>query len=142
MARHFFGESQSALMAGYLYDWMTTAPRFGRETGPELGGDNSTGRNSHVEDFEARAQGCERRIALLDQVDTEALSSTALETWKFFRAQEEWIRFFHLAQKNWDRDLQIKTIEKYDEATSYDGGMTRGEKGILIQHNLKWLRLF
>lgn len=40
---------------------------------------------------------------------------------------------------NW---YKMEAIHKYVEATSYDGGMTRGEKGILIQHNLKWLRLF
>lgn len=52
------------------------------------------------------------------------------------------MRLFHLAQKNWGRALQFKTNHKYIEATSYDGGMTRGKKGVPIQQNLKWLRLF
>jgi hypothetical protein len=140
MALDFFGESQSSIMADYLVDWMTTAPRFGRETGPDLGGDSSTKSNSDVDNFEARAAGCDRRIALLDQVDTGKLSPQALEAWKYFRGHEEWIKLFHLAQKDSDRDLQEDAIRKYVEKTSYDGGMTRGEKGILIQHNLKWLK--
>lgn len=142
MARDFFGESQSDIMAEYLFDWMSTAPRFGRETGPDLGGESSTGKNSHVEDFEARAAGCDRRIAILDRVDTGKLSPQALEAWKYFRGHEEWIKLFHLAQKDWDRGLQEATIHKYVEKTSLDGGMTRGEKGILIQHNLKWLKQY
>ena len=140
MALDFFGESQGALMAEYLDQWMTTAPRFGRETGDALGGESSTGRNSHVEDFEERAAGCDRRIALLDRVDTKKLSPRALEAWNYFRGHEEWIKLFHLAQKDWNRGLQEDTIRKYAEKTSHDGGMTRGEKGILIQHNLKWLK--
>jgi Mn2+/Fe2+ NRAMP family transporter len=140
MALDFFGNSQSEIMAGYLFDWMTTAPRFGRETGEDLGGDSSTKSNSNVDHFEERATGCDRRIAILDQVDTDKLSPQALETWKYFREHEEWIKLFHLAQKDWDPELQKQTIRKYVEKTSHDGGMTRGEKGILIQHNLKWLK--
>lgn len=115
------------------------APRFGRETGPALGGASSTGRDSHVEAFEARAAGSLRRIGILDRVATDQLSPRALEAWKFFRGREEWIRLFHLAQKDWDRDLQEAAIRKYAEMVVYDGGPTRGEMGILVQYNLKWL---
>ena len=38
--------------------------------------------------------------------------------------------------------LQEKTIRKYVETTSHDGGMTVGEKGIRIPHNLRWLNGF
>jgi len=38
--------------------------------------------------------------------------------------------------------FQEKAIRKYVEKASHDGGMTRGEKGILIQHNLKWLKIY
>jgi len=37
-------------------------------------------------------------------------------------------------------NLQKETIHKFIEKASVDGGMTRGEQGLLIQHNLKWLR--
>ena len=89
---------------------------------------------------EARAKGCEKRIAILDRADTQQFSERALETWKYFRGHEEWIKLFHLAQKTGNIELMEETIRKYVEKASRDGGMTRGEKGILIQHNLKWLK--
>jgi hypothetical protein len=141
MALHFFGEAASPVMAEYLYDWMTTAPQFGRETGPALGGDGSTGPEKSVMDYEARAANCQRRIEILDRVDHSQLSSSALEAWRFFRAQEEWIRLFHLAQGASDIELQKETIRKYAEMIQHDRGPTRGELGILVQHNLKWLCL-
>ncbi len=141
MAHDFFGQSQADVMADYLYDWITTAPRFGRETGPALGGKSSTGSDSHVENFDARAADCDRRIAILDQVDPGQLSPRSLEAWNYFRGHEEWIKLFHLAQKDGNRELQEQTIRKYAEKASHDGGMTRGEMGILIQQNLKWLNL-
>jgi hypothetical protein len=72
-------------------------------------------------------------------VDTGKLSEAALKRWKFFKGHEEWIRLFHLAQKSKDPELRKQAILKYVEMASVDGGMTRGEKGLLIQHNLKWL---
>lgn len=141
MARDFFGDAALPVMSDYLYDWMTTAPQFGRETGPALGGDSSTGEDKSVKDYEARAADCLRRIAILDRIDPAALSPRAREAWHFFRAQEEWIRLFHLAQGASDLELQKATIRKYAEMIQHDGGPTRGELGILVQHNLKWLRL-
>jgi hypothetical protein len=141
MARDFFGEAAYPVMAEYLDDWMTTAPQFARETGPALGGNGSTGEEMSVKDYEFRASDCLRRIAILDQVDPSHLSPRALEAWKFFRTQEEWIRLFHLAQGASDIELQKETIRKYAEMIQHDGGPTRGELGILVQHNLKWLRL-
>lgn len=140
MAIDFFGKPQSAAMAEYLHAWATTAPQFGRETGTGLGKPGSVGDYGSVENHDERAAGCDRRIALLDRVDTTQLSPRALDAWHYFRGHEEWIKLFHLAQKDWDRDLQEKTIQKYIEKTSRDGGMTRGEKGVLIQHHLKWLK--
>ena len=132
MAVDYFGTSQSDIMADYLYTWLTTAPQFGRETG-SLG---ATG----VDDHDGRAQGCDERIALLDEVDTSKLTEAGLKRWEYFRGHEEWIKLFHLAQKEWDVDLQKETIRKFTEKASVDGGMTRGEEGLLIQHYLKWLK--
>lgn len=136
MALDFFGASQSKVMAEYLHEWMTTAPAFGRETLDRLDGDGVGGA---VKDFDLRAQDCDRRIAILLRVDTGKLSDAAMKRWKFFKAHEEWIRLFHLAQKSKDPELRKQAILKYVEMASVDGGMTRGEKGLLIQHNLKWL---
>lgn len=141
MARDFFGGSAAGVMAEYLYDWMTTAPQFGRETGPALGGDSSTGEDKSVKDYHARARGCDRRVEILDRVETDRLSAEAHDAWKFFRAQEEWIKLFHLAQRDSDSQRQKEAIRKYTEMISHDGGPTRGELGILIQHNMKWLNL-
>lgn len=140
MAVDFFGKSQSVAMTEYLKAWMTTAPQFGRETGSGLGKPGSVGNYGSVKNHDERAAACDERIAMLDRVDTAKLSPQALEAWEYFRGHEEWIKLFHLAQKNWDRPLQEKTIQKYIEKSSHDGGMTRGEMGILIQHHLKWLK--
>ena len=140
MARDFFGESQSEIMGEYLNTWMATAPRFARETNNNLGGAGIKAIGGSVINHEARAKGCEKRIAILDRADTQQFSERALETWKYFRGHEEWIKLFHLAQKTGNIELMEETIRKYVEKASRDGGMTRGEKGILIQHNLKWLK--
>jgi len=137
MALDFVGASQSAVMAEYLHEWMTTAPIFGRETGGRLA---ASGVGGAVEDFDRRAQGCDRRIAILERVDTGQLSEAALRRWQFFKGQEEWIKSFHLTHKSKDPELRKQTIHKYVEKASVDGGMTRGEKGLLIHHNLKWLK--
>jgi hypothetical protein len=139
MALDLFGKSHSEVMADYLFDWMTTAPQFGRETGPALGGNSSTGNDKSVMEHDARARGCDRRIAILVRVDASKIRTEALEAWRFFRAQEEWIKLFHLAQRDSDPVRQRETIRKYAEMISRDGGPTRGELGMLIQHNLKWL---
>jgi hypothetical protein len=137
MAFDFFDESQGAVMTEYLHTWLTTAPSFGRETGNLL---DAPGVGGSVSEHDNRIKGCDNRIAILDQVDIEQLSPRALEAWKFFRGHEEWIKLFHMAHKTRNPDLRKQAILKYAEKASYDGNMTRGEKGILIQHNLKWLK--
>jgi len=132
MAEDYFGMSQSDIMTDYLHTWLTTAPQFGRETG-KLG---KTG----IKDHDQRAKECDERIAILDRVNISELTKAGLKRWKYFKGHEEWIKMFHLAQKNWDMDLQKKTIRKFIEKASVDGGMTRGEEGLLIQHNIKWLK--
>jgi hypothetical protein len=135
MALDFFGESQSKVMSEYLNTWVTTAPHFARATTKALG---NPGVGGAVKDFDQRAKDCDGRIAILDRANTQQFSERALEAWKYFRGHEEWMKLFHMAQKNWDPDLQEKAIRKYAEKASRDGGMTRGEKAILIEHNLKW----
>lgn len=131
MAKDYFGENQAEAMARYLDSWLTGAPQFGRETTP-LGW---TG----VLDFENRVAGVSERIALLNKVNQAELSESALARFQYFYGHEEWIRLFHLAQKDWDQDLQKATIKKYVEKASVDGGMTRGEQGLMLQHSIKWL---
>ncbi|WP_309016589.1 alpha-glucuronidase family glycosyl hydrolase [Pelagicoccus sp. SDUM812003] len=131
VAYDYFGPTQAEQMANYLAEWWTTAPQFGRETGL-LG-------QTNVGDFDDRIAGCERRIALLEAVDTSGFSGEALARWRFFKGHEEWIALFHQAQRDWDLELQKATILKYIEKGTAEGPMTRGEEGILIQHNLKWL---
>jgi len=127
MAVDYFGVSQSRVMAEYLHSWLTTAPQFGRPAKSWI---------KTISNGESRAKGCDDRIAILDRVDTGKLTEAGLRRWKYFRGHEEWIKLVHLA-----RDVEEKktAIRKFIEKASVDGGMTRGEKGLLIQHNLKWL---
>lgn len=131
MALDYFGASEKEKTAAYLHQWATEAPQFGRETG-QLG---QTG----VEDFEARIQACDDRLAMLAKIDVSQFSEAALNRYKYFFGHEEWMKLFHEAQQTWDIDLQKEAIHKFIEKALVDGGMTRGEQGLLIQHNIKWL---
>ncbi len=131
MALDYFGTPQHKQMTNYLVEWMNTAPQFGRETG-YLG---QTGVKNH----ENRIALCDKRLSLLNQIDTSSFTTSALNRYKYFFGHEEWMKLFHQSQINWDTELQKQTIYKFIEKASVDGGMNRGEEGLLIQHNIKWL---
>jgi hypothetical protein len=135
MAVDFIGESQAEHLAEYLEEWVTNGPRFIGATQPNwtFGGKKKKGKKSSPA---AIARGCDDRIAILEKVDTAELSADGLKRWKYFRGHEEWIKLIFLST---DAESKKKAIRKYVEKTSIDGGMTRGEMGILIQQNLKWL---
>lgn len=130
LALDFFGEKAADEMTNYLEEWMQNAPQFNRETGPRLA--------FGIKDKEEVVTGVEKRLEMLSAVDTAELSDVALERYKFFRGHEEWIRLFYLADESGDVELQKEAIRKYAEKISYEQ-ITRGELGILVQHNLKWL---
>ena len=132
MAEDYFGSKAAPVMAQYLKKWMRDAPQINRETSQEFA--------FHIfeEDLEKVVAESRARLGILERVDPSHLSEAASKRWHFFRAHEEWIALFYEAHITQDPKLKEATIHKYLEAISADTP-TRGELGILIKHNLKWL---
>jgi hypothetical protein len=131
MAVDYVGAPQSDPMAAYLQAWVTGAPQFMGATKPSWG----LGRGERKA-AGGVVRGCDARIALLDKMDVSALSEAARNRRAYFRGHEEWIKLFVSAT---NAEGMEAAIRKYVEKASIDGGMTRGEQGILVQLNLKWL---
>jgi hypothetical protein len=149
MAERTFGSAARQSGAGYLLAWIQDAPMFGRETSDRF-------IDQDVEEAPV-LDGCRRRLALLDRVKTLAKSPEA-STWvSYYQDLEGFAMEFHRVQSAWQRsrdalkkgdagqarhelaDISPKgVLEQYARTISH-GGATKGEKGILISLNLRWL---
>jgi len=131
MALDFFGRDAAPVMEQYLKSWMAEAPQFNRETSPVFA--------FHIDNVDEVVNGVHNRLKILDSVYQDKLSPVALKRWNYFKGHEEWIKLFHEAHVSNDPQKQRDAILKYVEKITVDG-LTRGEMGLLIQHNLKWLQ--
>ena len=133
MALDFFGRDEASTMERYFTSWMAEAPQFNRETSPVFA--------IHIDNVEEVAEGVHKRLRILESINQENLSPSALQRWNYFKGHEEWIKLFYEAHESQDPEKQKEAILKYAEKITSDG-LTRGEMGLLIQHNLKWLKEF
>lgn len=153
MAARLFGPAARAAGGEYLFAWVNDAPIFGRDTS-----DHFIDRPFPPELVEATVAGGGERMAILDRIDPAALSPTGRGHLEYFRGFEKFIIAFfqaegrrqaamELAQKG-DRDGARQMIEPVRPAEvmeqyarfSSAGGITRGELGMLVTMNLKWVQ--
>ena len=149
-AERSFGAGAKEIMAKYLQKWATGAPAFGRDTMDRF-------QTEPLKNVEAKIKGCKERIKLLDTVDLKQMTPEQQNRWKYFRSLEEYIIAFHedhpkfeKAEKLWkegDYDAAVEVlsqsrpepiIEQFARFSSL-GGMTMGEKGLVISMNTRWL---
>ncbi len=152
MAEPTFGVSARDTAKRYLLAWIQDAPQFGRET-----------TDSFIDLYLREApvlEGCERRLEILRTLEPQAQSQAA-KTWvAYFENWERFVQSFYTAQGTLQRSLEASAagdlesarleilaarpetaIEQYSR-TIVLGGPTKGEQGILVSLNLRWLPYF
>jgi hypothetical protein len=129
----------------YLYRWITEAPRFARDTS-----DHFIDRT--LTNIPAIVAGCRERLKLLGDVDNDRAN--------YFRGLEHFIIAFYQtheqfqnAETLWKKgDLSgaravmancrpEPVIEQFAKFSSI-GGITRGEQGLVVSLNTRWLVYF
>jgi hypothetical protein len=145
-----FGESARDTLAQYLERWVTDAPKFARETGDLLIDRPMT----NVEEVVA---GCRQRLKLLAAVDQASLTPQQRDRVAYFQGLEEFIAAIHQTHSALQRSQALlksgdragaraamaechpeAVIEQFAKFSSL-GGITRGEQGLVVSLNLRWL---
>jgi hypothetical protein len=136
-------------MGEYLERWVADAPKFARETGERFIDRQLTA----VPDVLA---GCRERLGRIAAVDASQLTPQQRERLDYFRGLEEFIAAFHrtqagfqTAEESWKKgdvpgaraaiaachpEEIIQQFARFSAA-----GMTRGEQGLVVSLNTRWL---
>jgi hypothetical protein len=139
MAARLLGDSR---LGAYLERWVTGAPKFARETS-----DSFIDRT--LTDIDATVVGCRERLTLLDAGSGDQVN--------YFRGLEEFIAAFHRTQGQFQNAAALwkkgdvdaaraaladcwpdQVIEQFARFSSL-GGITRGEQGLVVSLNTRWL---
>jgi hypothetical protein len=152
MAGRTFGSGAQELGKRYLLDWIYNGPAFGRETSDKF--------ISLTLDAENEAIGAKARLEVLKRMEPLAQNAADRDWVGYF---EDWERYAQdvfeaqsalqkseAALKAGDvalarREIAVATPEKAMEQyskTIRHGTTSRGEEGILISMNLRWLPYF
>ncbi|MGD0129815.1 MAG: hypothetical protein ABSF46_31220 [Terriglobia bacterium] len=150
MAERTFGQAAHQLATHYLVRWITEAPMFGRETTDRF-------IDRPLEEPERVITECRGRIEILNGISTDALSPAALEALNYYCDLERFTVAFYECHSAWERSMDLLSkqdvegsrealasgdpklaLDEYARAASR-GKPTRGEMGILVAMNLKWL---
>jgi hypothetical protein len=150
MAQRLFGSETRQTMGDYLYQWATKAPRFARETSDWFIDRPLTNITEVVE-------GCQQRLKTINAVNQNQLTASGRENLEYYKGLEEFIAAFHLTHgkyqdaqnhlknKNIPAARQAMTecqpepvIEQFARFSTHRG-ITRGEQGLVISQNLRWL---
>jgi len=152
--RHFaadwFGAQNRDVMREYLQAWITGAPRFGRDTSDRF-------IDRQLTNITEVIAGCRARLALIDRAQTPGLTPEQQQRLDYQRGLEGFIAAFHEAH-GYFQDAQDllkkgdatgarmliarcqpgKVIEQFARFSSI-GGITRGEQGLIVSLNTRWL---
>ncbi|MCC6352925.1 MAG: hypothetical protein IT577_03505 [Verrucomicrobiae bacterium] len=150
MASRVFGPDAAAMGSRYLEQWVTGAPRFSRETSDWV-------IDRRLENVEAVIQGCKERKTLLHALQGVTRSPDQRARADYFLGLEDFIAAFHEAHDLYQRsrDALAKgdaaearrlislchpepVIEMFARFSSLNG-ITRGEQGLVVAYNLRWL---
>lgn len=152
MAWRTFGARARDLGTKYLLDWIQDAPMFGRET-----------TDAFIDQYLLEApvlQGSRKRLDLLGALRPLARAPEASAWVDYYEDWEKFTRDFYRAHAGLQRSLAALKRGDDDQArreladvspelvlrqyarTIAHGGATRGEKGILVSMNLRWLPYF
>ncbi len=149
-AARLFGPAAQGPMGEYLRHWLSDAPKFGRET-TDWFIDRPLG------DVDAVVARCARRRQTLDSVVVDELSDEARDRLDYFRGLETFIADFYRTHARFQQSQQrlqagdlpgaqaemaacdpASVIEQFARFSSL-GGITRGEQGLVVSLNTRWL---
>ena len=150
-ARSFgFGIDTCKTAGRYLEAWVTNAPKFARETSDFF-------IDRPLTDVAAIVAGCRERLETLAHVDAGKLSPDQRNHLNYFRELEAFIADFYQTHDTFQRSQGLlkagdlaaarqamaacdpgKVIERFARLSSL-GGITRGEQGLVVSMNTRWL---
>ncbi|MEN6406927.1 MAG: hypothetical protein ABFC77_10705 [Thermoguttaceae bacterium] len=152
MADRSFGPTACKTGAEYLSAWLAESPTFSRETG-----DLFMDRPVTPKMAEQVADGCRRRLTMLDRIDPAPLDNAARERLAYYRDIEEFVAEFYraeclyqqgcnaVAKGDFDSLRQAVAecrpeaiVQRYANACRRGGG-NAGETAGIFSINLRWL---
>ena len=150
MAADLVGPTQADRFGVYLREWVTTMPKIGRETS-DFFIDHELGDLPGVE------AGYRRRMTLLDGVDRSQTGQSGREWLDYFAGLERYVLDVHRVEDLLNRAKKQYAAGELDAARrtmrdcrpeevivrfarfSQHGGLTRGEQGLVVTMNTRWL---
>jgi hypothetical protein len=153
MAARCFGPANREIMGAYLDAWASTMPFFGRETGDFF---IDRPMRAFMNPDSAR-RGCEDRLAILAQAEVSAMTPAQKDRHAFFVEYEKFVSDFFLTETTFERAkaefaegnmdaarVLIRAchpetlLERYADAVKRVG-ITRGEEGLIVSMNGRWI---
>ena len=150
MAADLVGPAEADVFGEYLRQWVTTMPKIGRETSDFF-------IDHELTDLPGVEAAHLERMKLLDAIDRQELSPAGLEWLDYFRALEQYVLgvyrtedLFNRAKRQYaEGDLDgaratmaacrpERVIEGFARFSRL-GGLTRGEQGLVVSMNTRWL---
>ncbi len=150
MATRSFTGEDAKRMSTYLLDWMQTAPMFGRETSDFF-------IDVKLKDPDDVIRNCDRRLDQLKQINPAATTDEGRLMLTYFSRHEQFVKAFFAVQHAVEKSVALKkagdlagasklvatlqpqqVIEQY-AALSTTMPITKGEQGILVTLNTRWL---
>ena len=148
--RHTFGESARQTGGEYLLRWVTDAPRSAGETSDRFV-------SSLLKDPPGVAARCRQRLDLLAKVSQAQLTPSGRQWVEYFSGMERFVIAFFESQTAYEEAQALReegrleqarqalarckpedVIEQFAQVSSL-GGITKGEQGIIVSMNLRWL---
>ena len=153
MASRLFGPAAREAGGEYLYEWVTKAPQFGRETSDRF-------IDRPLSEPEKTIAACGKRLKLLEEIDVSSLDRAARGRLEYFKLLEQFFIEFHQNETALQKSIALlkegklagareaigtcrpeSVIELYARAAE-KGGISSGEKALVISLNLRWLPYF
>jgi hypothetical protein len=160
-------ESDAPVFRNYIYEWITKAAMFGRETSEYFYDMKDTedrlkrfqlGKYGNpLDEPENAVKEARKRLKILDAVDTLSLSDQGRDWYRYFYGFEKFVISFNQDQKYLVDAFDLIEKEEYSAARnmlsqanpeetirlytdfSTQGYITQGEKGLIVSLNLRWL---
>jgi len=150
MARDMLGQQHQQIFGDYLYQWLTGLPRIGRDTSDFF-------IDRKLKGYDQAVESHKRRMALLDRIDPATLSPIRRKRMAYFRGLERFILSVFENEDHYRRALKRHEEGDYAGARAALGradvpaairlyadtarllGITRGEQGLVVSLNLRWL---
>jgi hypothetical protein len=132
--------AQAPVLAEYLKRWMAEVPPFGCESAPQFDLGKLWGNNQEV------ARHSRERSDILANVQLASLRQDQKDQLQFFAKHEQWLRqmfednaIAYGTNKTEGQKVDAQRTVQYFADAIRQGSTDPGEKGLLVNLNLKWL---